>query len=57
MLLMGIMILSACGSVKLDNSKRLTKRSDFEQVRIYAPEWARDALKTINYLESEIESQ
>lgn len=57
MLLMGIMILSACGSIKLDNSKRLMKRADFEQVRIYAPEWARDALKTINYLESEIESQ
>lgn len=43
--------------MKLDNSERLMRRPDFEQAKASAPEWCRDALKTINYLEMELESQ
>lgn len=42
-------------AVKLDNSARLMARPDFQQAKTAAPEWARDALKTINALELEIE--
>lgn len=49
--------LSACVSVELDNSQRLIQRDDFEAARLAAPEWCRDALKTINNLECEIERQ
>jgi hypothetical protein len=41
----------------MDNSRRLMQRNDFEQAVRAAPEWVRDALKTINQLEHEIESQ
>lgn len=51
------MILSACTGVELENSKRLMARPDFQQAKDSAPEWCRNALKTINYLESEIEAQ
>lgn len=33
------------------------KRDDFQKVKEAAPEWARDALKTINSLEYELERQ
>ncbi|EIP96887.1 hypothetical protein OpiT1DRAFT_01314 [Opitutaceae bacterium TAV1] len=49
--------LSGCVSVKLDNSARLMQRPDWPAVRDAAPEWARDALKTINALEYELERQ
>lgn len=51
--------LSGCSifHARLDNAERLINRSDFEQARLAAPEWCRDALKTINYLEMEIEKQ
>ena len=42
-------------AVKLDNSARLMARPDFQQARAAAPDWAKDALKTINALEYEIE--
>lgn len=37
--------------VHLDNAARLIARPDFEAARKAAPEWCRDALKTINQLE------
>ena len=40
---------------RYDNAKRLIDRADFEAARVAAPEWCRDALKTINELELEIE--
>lgn len=51
--------ISSCAtmsSVQLDegNVKRLTQRSDAQLARKAAPEWCRDSLKTINYLESRI---
>ena len=57
MALISVMILSACTGVELENSKRLMARPDFQQAKESAPEWCRHALKTINYLESEIEAQ
>ena len=42
-------------AVRLDNSARLMARPDFPKAKEAAPDWARDALKTINALELEIE--
>ena len=41
----------------LNNSARLMSRPDFPAARTAAPEWCRDALKTINQLEFEIENK
>lgn len=41
--------------VRLDNSARLIARPDFPAAANAAPEWCRDALKTINALESQLE--
>lgn len=50
------LILAGCSySVKLNNSNRLINRTDFEAARQAAPEWCRDALKTINELEWKLE--
>lgn len=54
---LSILLLTSCASVKLDNAQRLIARPDFEQAKTAAPEWCRDALKTINNLEYEIERQ
>jgi hypothetical protein len=43
--------LAGCSSVRLDNAARLMRRADFDAARAAAPEWCRDALKTINALE------
>lgn len=43
--------LPGCCTVKLDNARRLIERPDFPAVKQAAPEWAADALKTINALE------
>lgn len=48
---------AGCVSVKYDNAARLMARADFPAARAAAPEWCRDALKTINALEYEIEKQ
>ena len=49
-------LLAGCVShARYDNSARLIARADFEAARVAAPEWCRDALKTINELELEIE--
>lgn len=55
-LLSSVLWAGGCASVKLDNSARLIGRHDFPAARAAAPEWCRDALKTINRLESQIES-
>lgn len=49
--------LSGCTTLRLDNSKRLLARPDFPAARAAAPEWCRDALKTINALEAQLESK
>jgi hypothetical protein len=50
-----LLVSTGCTSVRLDNSKRLIARPDFAAARKAAPEWCRDALKTINQLEYELE--
>lgn len=54
-----LLLTGGCAStqVKLNNSDRLIARPDFPAVRAAAPEWARDALKTINALEAQLESK
>ena len=51
--------LSGCAlfHTRLNNSERLINRPDFPQAREAAPEWCRDALKTINELEYLLERQ
>lgn len=50
------LLLGGCAMhARYDNAKRLIARADFEAARVAAPEWCRDALKTINELELEIE--
>ena len=54
--LMFAILISGCNThVRLNNSERLINRADFDVARTTAPEWCRDALKTINELELEIE--
>lgn len=49
-------LLSGCMThARYDNAQRLIARPDFAAARVAAPEWCRDALKTINELELEIE--
>ena len=52
-------MLSGCSvfHARLNNAERLINRADFDVARLAALEWCRDALKTINYLEMEIERQ
>ena len=52
-------LLTGCATpmTKLDNSARLVARPDFEAARQAAPEWCRDALKTINQLEFQLEAK
>ena len=52
-------MLSGCAMfhVRYDNAERLINRADFEAARQAAPEWCRDALKTINELEWKLEEQ
>ena len=54
-----VAMLSGCSvfHARLDNAERLINRADFDAARLAAPEWCRDALKTINYLEMEIEKR
>lgn len=51
------LLFGGCAHVRLDNSERLVARPDFEAAKTAAPEWCRDALKTINALELELERQ
>lgn len=56
-LLSSVLWLSACAStpVQLNHADRLLARPDFPAARAAAPEWCRDALKTINALEADLE--
>jgi hypothetical protein len=48
--------LAGCATPRReDNAARLMARPDFPAARAAAPEWCRDALKTINALEYELE--
>jgi hypothetical protein len=49
------MLLTGCIHPRLDNAARLIERPDFPVAAEAAPEWVRDALKTINALEYDIE--
>ena len=55
-LIVAMTILSGCNThIRLNNAERLINRDDFDVARQSAPEWCREALKTINELELEIE--
>lgn len=50
--------LALCGcqtAPRYDESARLMTRPDFAAARAAAPEWCRDALKTINFYEEKLE--
>lgn len=50
------LLLAACQThMRYDNAARLTARPDFKAAAMAAPEWALDALTTINNLELELE--
>ncbi|MDD2763474.1 MAG: hypothetical protein PHE83_05810 [Opitutaceae bacterium] len=51
------LLLTACTTVRLDHARRLMERPDFAAARAAAPEWCRDALKTINQLEYQLEAK
>jgi hypothetical protein len=56
LLLAAALALAGCTTpVRHDNAARLLRRADFPAARAAAPEWCRDALKTINALEYELE--
>jgi hypothetical protein len=55
MLLLMLLLMSGCVSVKLENSGRLMRHPEFPAAAQAAPEFTREALKTINGLEYEIE--
>ena len=55
MLLLMLLLMSGCVSVKLENSERLMRHPGFPAAAQAAPEFTREALKTINKLEYEIE--
>jgi putative NADH-flavin reductase len=55
MLLLMLLLISGCKSVKLENSQRLMNHPEFPKAAMEAPEFTREALKTINKLEYELE--
>jgi len=55
MLLLTLLLMSGCVSVKLENSGRLMSHPEFPAAAQAAPEFTREALKTINSLEYELE--
>ena len=55
MLLLMLLLMSGCVSVTLENSARLMRHPEFPAAAQAAPEFTREALKTINGLEYEIE--
>ena len=54
-LILALVAWSSAACVTLENSARLRARSDFPAAAQAAPEWVRDALKTINALEYRLE--
>lgn len=55
LLILSATLTGCVSTVKHDNAQRLIARTDFDAARTAAPEWCRDALKTINALEYELE--
>ena len=55
-MLVSLLCLPGCIQTKLNNAERLMNRSDFPDAVQGAPEWTRDALRTINELEERIEA-
>lgn len=55
--MLALMLCAGCLAprVRLNNAERLMNRPDFEKAATAAPEWCRDALKTLNALERELE--
>ena len=51
------LMLSGCAMfhARYNNAERLINRPDFNAAKAAAPEWCRDALKTINELEWRLE--
>ena len=54
-LILALVALNSIACVTLENSARLRARPDFPAATMAAPEWVRDALKTINALEYRLE--
>jgi hypothetical protein len=54
-LLVALAFAGCTTPVRHDNAARLIARPDFDAARAATPEWCRDALKTINALEYELE--
>ena len=50
-----MLLLSGCIHTKYENALRLMDRPNFAAAAESAPEWVRDALKTVNSLEHELE--
>ena len=53
--LIAVLLGSCAAHIRYNESARLMQRADFDAAKTAAPEWCRDALKTINDLELEIE--
>ena len=57
-MLVGLTMLSSCATqttvARKDNIGRLLNHVEFEAVKKYAPNWGRDALHTINDLETQL---
>ena len=54
-MLLLMLLLTGCVSVKLNNSERLMEHPEFEAAAQAAPAFTTEALKTINELEYELE--
>ncbi|PTX95756.1 hypothetical protein [Opitutus sp. ER46] len=55
LLVCAALLFGGCQTVRLDNAARLAARPDFPAAKAAAPEWCRDAMKTINQLEYQLE--
>jgi len=50
-------LLTGCISAKLNNSERLLDHPGFRKAALASPEFVKEALKTINRLEYELEKK
>jgi hypothetical protein len=56
LLTLSVFLVSGCTTAtKLENSQRLIKHPQFPRAAFHAPDFTREALKTINRLEYELE--
>ena len=54
-LTLSLVLVSGCVGVKLNNSERLTEHPGFRKAALASPEFVKEALKTVNRLEYELE--